>query len=643
MMLAWRVVREKYMAHTYTNLPKHRGENDLAKQLVGMADPKCHLWFSLDYIPGVRDIDVLIWHEEAGVFCLEVKAVPLSLIEEFGLKRCIITGRDTNDGPQNQAYRAMESLQRYVRPMGIDPYFISTACWPVISRSEWRRTWDNPAIAEELSWSMIFEEDLTMGVEVFVERLQYIRKNPPVRGGAWFDFRHSPRDLIAMQNALEGNTKKKAAVSDLQKLRVIEEKVMQETIREVPSVGTTRLLYTGYPGTGKTFRLLQIATHHTFQGRKVLYCCFNKTLAADIRRILSYSEKLPMAAYALEVYDVFDMLRYYNHGNDFESELRSKLNRAQNSKNDEYDMWAELLVEDMKRRELSLGKYDTVLIDEAQDMKNWAFEMIEMHMKPETSICVAAGSGQELYGASSQWLTDYEPSKSHSLRRNFRNTKPVFMLAKIAYEAKMNAGKIATEVIRFTGKSSVKAEIPLFEREAGSLPKIINLDETTPSDYPERLPMDWYHNRILSEYKRIITQQTQNLAEGGTLIDILLLVPDAHGAERLWATEALKELGVEYIDYTQEKNRRNIAPPGKVRLCTFHSSRGLEAQHVIIFGIEHLENVATKTSTEMANIAYIILSRANFDCVIVVRRSVPTAIVAFIESTLRALHVLPER
>jgi KaiC/GvpD/RAD55 family RecA-like ATPase len=43
----------------------------------------------------------------------------------------------------------------------------------------------------------------------------------------------------------------------------------------------------GPPGTGKTFRLLQIGIMHARENAKVLFCCFNQVLASDINRILN--------------------------------------------------------------------------------------------------------------------------------------------------------------------------------------------------------------------------------------------------------------------------------------------------------------------------------------------------------------------
>jgi hypothetical protein len=76
------------MAIRHTDLPEkkkgHIGEYDLAVQLCGFDDDRFHLWFGLDYLPGVSDVDVLLYHEAAGVFVIEVKAVGIGEIEWSG-------------------------------------------------------------------------------------------------------------------------------------------------------------------------------------------------------------------------------------------------------------------------------------------------------------------------------------------------------------------------------------------------------------------------------------------------------------------------------------------------------------------------------------------------------------------------------
>lgn len=117
------------MAHLHTDLPTtFVGELRLAQTLSGLNDPCLHLWFALNYLPGVQDVDCLIWHEQVGVFVVEVKAVPVTAIETFDLQWCKIQGRERSKSPARQAYDAGTSLRDYLKDkMARLPFMVSTA------------------------------------------------------------------------------------------------------------------------------------------------------------------------------------------------------------------------------------------------------------------------------------------------------------------------------------------------------------------------------------------------------------------------------------------------------------------------------------------------------------------------------------
>lgn len=622
------------MANCYTALPRRKGELSLAKQLIAFDDPSLHLWFSLDFIPNVRDIDVLVWHEHAGVFVLEVKAVTLNQVERFGWQRCEIKGRPEDRGPQYQALEAAYSLKNFLPPE-LDLRIGSTACWPRISREEWNRAWDDERVQGEYSQRMIFEEDLNSGAEALADRLRHIWRNPPVRMGSRGKFGHDPAKLEDLRKALAVYARKKPAPSDRERLRVLEEEVSREALRDFPPAGTSRLLYYGHPGTGKTFRLLQLGLVHAVAGRRVLFSCFNKVLASDLKRLLASSQLLKGADGSLKVGDVFEMLSSYATGRGIAVEGR-------------YDEWGELVVADMCENTEALAKYDTILVDEAQDMKDWALRMIELHGAPGASLCVAAGTGQELYGDPARWLDEFSRvARMRRLNRNFRNSRPVGRLAQLFYEAAPDAAKIGSALRRISKKPAGPddEDAVVFARMEGRPPLLVNLDESGSGlalAGGGGFRIERYLQILESEYRRIIEQQVEQLLASAEArpIDLLVLVPGAQGVERSCALGALKSIragrpAIGFIDYTDESRRRQIAQPEDIRLSTFHSARGLEAERVVIFGLEQLANYVEPEG--LRRIGYVTLSRSVFECVIAVRRSVHSDIIDFIERALAAL------
>ena len=614
------------MTQCYTKLPKYIGEQNLAKQLTSFNDPKLHLWFGLDFIPGVRDIDILLWHEEIGVFVIEVKAVHLKDIEFFGWESYKIREREVDDSPCRQADRALNSLRNYLRPQMPNrklPFLVGTTCWPLISREEWNCSWNDERVMGEFSDRMLFKEDIESSLDILLDRLRHIWSNPPVKEPPKYQHFHKEYQLDKFKDSLSAQASKKAAPSDIEKLEILEKRLSKKLRDEVHPGSGKRILYRGYPGTGKTFRLLRIGTYHAFEGgKKVLFVCFNKVLVSDMVRVFSYSEKLTKSEGSIRVQDIFAIARGYADGQWAE----------------DHDKWGELVLQKMKKVANRLPKYETVLIDEAQDMKDWALEMIELLSAPNATVCVAVGSGQELYGQSAQWLKKFKQNSIRKgLRRNFRNVAPIAKFAHVFYKAAIDSNKIAAPLSEFDKKTESKTvETLLFERPDGQAPSLLKINES----YSDDFSFSFYIEILSDEYKRTIKNQIELLdkSRGDCPLDFLVLVPDTNGIERTCALKALEGLKIDFIDYTNDDYRRDIAQPNMVRLCTFHSARGIEGRRVIIFGIEQLESLCQKINITLNNLGYITFSRSAFECVICVRIKTKSNVNTFIENILKAMH-----
>jgi hypothetical protein len=158
-----------------------KGEQRLADRLAVFDDSKLLLGFTIDFIPGCREIDLLLVHESLGVYVVEVKAVSLNSIKAVHPNRWVIEGRDSTESPLRQAYAQFEGLRSYWRarmqsqlfPVGV------TACLPDISRSEWLRAFpeDYP---NSITRGLIFQDDL-YDAETLRDRLERVMIDPPLR------------------------------------------------------------------------------------------------------------------------------------------------------------------------------------------------------------------------------------------------------------------------------------------------------------------------------------------------------------------------------------------------------------------------------------------------------------------------------
>jgi hypothetical protein len=66
--------------------------------------------------------------------------------------------------------------------------------------------------------------------------------------------------------------------------------------------------------------------------------------------------------------------------------------------------------------------------------------------------------------------------------------------------------------------------------------------------------------------------------------------------------------------------RRATVSATSVRLCTFHSARGIEGYRVVIFGLSLLPRLCKQIGlNKPENLLYVILTRAVFETTIVIR------------------------
>lgn len=574
-----------------TSPPERTGERCFYNALDSLCDSRLHAWFSIDQLQGIRDIDALLWHEEAGVFVVEIKAVELDDVLEYWPTEHRITGRTEARTPHKQALEAMFSLINTL-PLGREFFCSFSVAWPKIARRDWVQRFPDP-IVRRMADSMLFQEDLETSSSLCA-RLAHIWRHPPARVGSNRVFRHNPELLEKLALGLDPRRRPAISSSELDRIGAISTKIRADILRKFPPQDSRRLIMTGLPGTGKTFRLLQLAREHVAQGRSVLYCCFNKVLATDIRQLFFSAGEMRNSSDSIDVYDIWDLALKYT------SVQRSG----------SYAEWGQAMVRELSGQ--NLEHYDTILIDETQDMGQWMFELLEPLSSPTTSWCLALGTGQELYGAPSPWVQQFKEAATvehHGLRRVFRNSKSVFRVAQTFYECKLDPNRAEhLYSLRFEASRNPRQQEMEFERSEGTPHSLIPLPRPTGAEDP----------RMAEHYARIIRTELQRQGPKEVARDILVLIPSEKAWSASWARQALGSLQkaqlCEFIDYASNEARRLPAQPQQIRLCTFMSARGIEGLRVIIFGLEDLQTLKHLRAPE--NLGYIVLSRSILESVI---------------------------
>jgi len=593
--------------------PKYKGEQRVHNQLLGIDDNDLFFWSSLDFIPGVNDIDLLLWHKKEGVFIVEIKAVSIEQIKSFSYHSIEIIGRGLHRSPQRQAYDAFESLRNFIGQKKL-PFIVSTVCWPMISRITWKDRFNSNKQIADLADSMIMEEDIHSGARILSSRLNYVWSNPPIRSGSDRKFDHDKNKATfeLLKEGIDPECQNQVRDSDKSKVDLLEKSISTNLRRKFHPFDKTLSIFNGGPGTGKTFRLQQIALIHAYEGASILFCCFNKVLAAEIKRIFHIHGQLenqPLIKENIEIIDINSLFQRIKH--DF-------------SLNEDEDILSNC---DFSK----YPKFDTILVDEAQDLTINQIKVLRMLSKDEATVVFSNGKGQEIYKDRDFNSKEIEKlfnlkSNASDIKQNFRNSKPVFDLANIVYECDFNEDQLDKY---FEQANSIRffKEIE-FVIEHLKVPKIINVDDSSLDIEQEKYTQKRNEN-LVSEYYKIIDQYL-DVAQ----LDILILTPDREGIDTQIVREVLelikKRKKIDYVDYTIEENRSTISKKNTLRFCTYHSSKGLEADTVIVFGFDKIKNICDRLDIKSNYLGYIALSRAITDLVIVSRNSLKNFIIAFL-------------
>jgi hypothetical protein len=344
------------------------------------------------------------------------------------------------------------------------------------------------------------------------------------------------------------------------------------------SLGSGHHVLFGVAGSGKTVLLLARARLLAGQesGRRILFLCFNKALAADLAARLADDP----GARGVEI-------RHFHSWAARWTGLRKR-------DDEPFDAYGARLVAallDGVRHVSDAEKYDAVLIDEAHDFEPDWFRCATAMLRggPDGDLLIAVDGAQSLYGRSRgfTWKSVgvQAQGRSRRLSRNYRNTKQILEFAwQVAQSVVEDPDESETHVRVVPTKVARQGPVPVY-RGCGSIAEEHALIA-----------------RLVEDFKAM------GLAEK----DIAVLYPrkerdriDAlcrrlrQGSRVCWiSNESDPEGGV-----------RSIARPG-LRLLTIHSAKGLEFPAVIVSSLDQLPNPIEPDERRDSNLLYVGLTRA---------------------------------
>lgn len=256
------------------------------------------------------------------------------------------------------------------------------------------------------------------------------------------------------------------------------------------------------------------------------------------------------------------------------------------------------------------------------------------------------GTGQELYrdaASAMDWLAAFAERDKIApkvLRRNFRNPREQYFFAEAFYEAWPDSfDKVEASRKRLFANRQQDLS---FDRSSGGAPKYISVT-VNPLEFDDfgAFQADIFADTMLPILQNEFDELKSD--ENHDPVGLLVLVPAHDGLHARSARIALKRLcsnleSVGFIDYTRDSSRRASPSQHEIRLCTFHSARGLEGERVVVFGMESLQTLAEATKSDPKNLAFIALSRGLFATTIVVRATPRNAVHTLCESILQCIR-----
>ena len=222
--------------------------------------------------------------------------------------------------------------------------------------------------------------------------------------------------------------------------------------------------------------------------------------------------------------------------------------------------------------------YQAILVDEGQDFADSWYRLLLRALDHEANqLFIALDSSQNIYRRRLSWraLGIQITGRTRVLRRNYRNTRPILSAAYGMVQeldaSEADPGDLVSSLV-----------VPDQALREGPAPEVERL---TSAEGVRRHAKEWIVAR---------------LARGIPPDDILILGHNRLGMEKLTAWLGEQKIPASFLPAGRER--------GTVGVSTIHSSKGVDAAHVLILNAHELDGLRTRE--EARRLLYIAMTRA---------------------------------
>lgn len=386
--------------------------------------------------------------------------------------------------------------------------------------------------------------------------------------------------------------------SDTSTLKVMD--LRQE--RNARSIGDGHRVIYGVAGSGKTILLIGRAKILAEDaGKRILVLCFNKVLARSLKATLRENANVHVH-------------HFHEWGNNNGERFRL-----------DADEYGDLLLKRLERGEGDAGRYDAVLIDEAQDFACSWFKCAKMALKePEDGDLVIVGDGsQSLYASRSfSWADAGIRARGRTINRrldldkNYRNT------AEILFAAHSFGGAVEND------------------NEDVAIPKMPILPSTAARHGPwPRVIQAQNGLAVVNEAVKLIRHWLADGVEiGGVTVklrpnDIGILYPRLVRRNRTGFEHLCEQLAEHGCVQLSGENANGDATNDGIKVTTIHSAKGLQFRAVILLWADLLPSALEDRDDAVERMQfYVALTRA--EDLLVVIHSDPSSYIGEFEGNI---------